>query len=118
MDIPDTTLAVQFGVPLSLTVWLQRAGRAGRSSHVQARAILLVKSSALQCVGATVAEIVDGDIGENNENEEVCVAYRKKVEPALHEWVETEDCRRDIADKFFDNPPGRSCESTTIFPHC
>ena len=118
MDIPDTTLAVQFGVPLSLTVWLQQAGRAGRSSHVQVQAILLVKSSALQCVGATVAEIVDGDIGENNENEEECGAYRKKVEPALREWVETEDCWQDIADKFFDNPPGRSYESATIFPHC
>ena len=117
MNIPDITLAVQFGVPLSLTIWLQQAGRAGRSSHIQVQAILLIESSALQHVGATVAEIVDGDIGENNENEEECVAYRKKVEPALREWVEIEDCWWDIADKFFDNPPGRSCELTTIFPH-
>ncbi|KAF9239710.1 hypothetical protein BU15DRAFT_46435 [Melanogaster broomeanus] len=83
LDIPDITLAVQFGVPLSLTTWLQRAGRAGRSPHVQARAILLVESSVL----------------------------RRKVEPVLREWVETEDCRREIADRFFDNPPGRSRES-------
>ena len=68
-------------MPLSLTVWLQHVGRAGRSSHIQARAILLVKSSALQHVGANVVEIVGG---ENNE-EEGSVAYRKKVEPALHE---------------------------------
>ena len=91
-------------------MWLQHAGRAGQSPHVQARAILLVESSALQCVGSSTVE-------ENNEEEEVCVAYCKKVEPALREWVEMEDCRREIADKFFDNPPGRLRESTTIFPH-
>ena len=90
----------------------------GLLTYIQAQAILLVESSALQRVGATVAEIVDGDIGENNENEEECVTYRKKVEPALREWIETEDCQQNIADKFFDNCPGRSCQSTMIFPHC
>ncbi|KAG9310613.1 P-loop containing nucleoside triphosphate hydrolase protein [Chiua virens] len=115
LDIPDITLVVQFGVPPSLTVWLQRAGRAGRSSHVQARAILLVESSALQRVGANVVEIVDG---ENNDEEEGSIAYREKVEPALREWVETEDCRRDVADKFFDNPPGRSPPTSECCDNC
>ncbi|KAF8446420.1 P-loop containing nucleoside triphosphate hydrolase protein [Boletus edulis BED1] len=115
LDIPDITLVVQFGVPLSLTVWLQRAGRAGRSSHVQARAILLVELSALQRASANVAEIVSN---ENNEEEEGNVAYRKKVEPALREWVETEDCRRDVADKFFDNPPGRSPPTGQCCDNC
>ncbi|KIK90692.1 hypothetical protein PAXRUDRAFT_47526, partial [Paxillus rubicundulus Ve08.2h10] len=67
LDIPDITLAVQFGVPLSLTIWLQHAGCAGWSPHVQVWAILLVKSSALQCVGSNTMEIVEG---ENNEEEE------------------------------------------------
>ena len=86
-------------------------GRAGRSSHIQAWTILLVESSALQRVGANVVEIVSGE-----NNEEGSVAYWKKVEPALREWAETEDCWQDIADKFFDNP-GHSCELTLIFPH-
>lgn len=95
-----------------MTVWLQRAGR---SSHVQAQVILLVESSALQGVDANIAEIVDG---ENNDEQEGIVTYRKKVEPALREWVETEDCRRDVADKFFDNPPGHiPMNLTSIFPH-
>ncbi|KAI5988123.1 hypothetical protein F5J12DRAFT_907713 [Pisolithus orientalis] len=67
-----------------LTIWQQHAGHVGQSSHVQVWAILLVKSSALQCVSSNEVEIVDG---KNNEEEDM--AYHKKVEPALHEWVET-----------------------------
>ncbi|KAJ7152391.1 P-loop containing nucleoside triphosphate hydrolase protein [Mycena filopes] len=47
-DIPDIKVIIQFGVPSSLPVWIQRAGRAGRSSELQARAILLVERSMFQ----------------------------------------------------------------------
>ena len=36
---------VQFGVPSSLSVWLQRTGRAGRNPSIQAEATMLVESS-------------------------------------------------------------------------
>lgn len=36
--------------------------------------------------------------------------YKKKVEPALREWIETKGCRRDVADKYFNNPPNRRCK--------
>jgi bloom syndrome protein len=47
-DIPDIELIIQFGVPSSLSVWTQRAGRAGRSPELHARAILLVEKSMFQ----------------------------------------------------------------------
>ncbi|KAJ7718342.1 P-loop containing nucleoside triphosphate hydrolase protein [Mycena metata] len=47
-DIRDIELIIQFGVPSSLSVWTQRAGRAGRSPELQARAILLVECSMFQ----------------------------------------------------------------------
>ncbi|KAJ7774230.1 P-loop containing nucleoside triphosphate hydrolase protein [Mycena maculata] len=47
-DIPDIELIIQFGVPSSLSVWVQRAGRAGRSPELHARAILLVEKSMFQ----------------------------------------------------------------------
>lgn len=44
-DIPDVGRVIQFGVLSSLLVWMQRAGRAGRSPGIQAEAILFVKES-------------------------------------------------------------------------
>jgi bloom syndrome protein len=44
-DIPDIKLIIQFGIPSSLSVWNQRAGRAGRAANIHAHAILLVEKS-------------------------------------------------------------------------
>ncbi|KAH7925762.1 hypothetical protein BV22DRAFT_1128801 [Leucogyrophana mollusca] len=104
LDIPDIDFVVQFGLPSSLTVWLQRAGRAGRAIWICARTILLVEASMFKRVGVgTAAEASDGE----SEEEEEEVTYRKQVEPALREWIETKHCRRDVGDKLFNNPPGR-----------
>jgi len=45
----------------------------------------------------------DNELGNERE-------YKKKVEPALREWIETEGCRRDIADRYFNNPPHCLCK--------
>jgi len=47
-DIPDIEQVIQFGVPSSLLVWIQRAGRAGRSPNINAQAILMVEKSMFQ----------------------------------------------------------------------
>ncbi|KAI1781915.1 P-loop containing nucleoside triphosphate hydrolase protein [Ganoderma leucocontextum] len=44
-DIPDIEHVIQFGAPPSLTTWTQRAGRAGRSPNIHARATLLIEKS-------------------------------------------------------------------------
>ncbi|TEB18879.1 hypothetical protein FA13DRAFT_1605425, partial [Coprinellus micaceus] len=78
-DIPDIELIIQLGVSPSLTVWIQRAGRAARSLTLHGRAILMVKPPVFQ--------------------------YKKTVEPALRRWIETTGCRRDVVDEYFGNPP-------------
>lgn len=79
-------------VPSSFSIWLQRAGRAGRSILIAARAILLVQPSVFQ-------ELAPKKGAEPTED----VVFRKKVEEGLREWIETEGCRRDIVDEYFDN---------------
>ncbi|TBU51096.1 hypothetical protein BD310DRAFT_835348 [Dichomitus squalens] len=96
-DIPDVAKVVQFKAPNSLSTWLQRAGRAGRSASIQARAVLLIQPSVFQEVGRSARK--DGE----------AIVYKKTIEPGLRTWVEVpiEDCRRDVADEYFDNPPAR-----------
>ncbi|EJF67504.1 P-loop containing nucleoside triphosphate hydrolase protein, partial [Dichomitus squalens LYAD-421 SS1] len=133
MDVPDIALAVQFGVPENLAVWLQRAGRAGRSPLLEATAVMLVERSAIQRVGvkkeAGVREEESGAPADNSSGSEfeeeeeklkaatttaaaataaAVIKYRKTVEQNLRAWIEAEGCRRDVADAYFDNPPRRS----------
>ncbi|KAJ7274777.1 P-loop containing nucleoside triphosphate hydrolase protein [Mycena rebaudengoi] len=97
-DMPYIELVVQFMVPKSLSIWMQRAGRAGRTFAIFAEAILLVQPSVFQEVksrkGAPIPEI-EGTV------------YRKDVEEGLRDWIEMTECRRDIADSYFDNGVAR-----------
>lgn len=146
-DIPDIEQVIQFGVPPSLTIWMQRAGRAGRSREVNARAILLYEKSVFQHQkkkrpkrktdgtdpmpgddedeGLSTKEgneddennvdeedmdipVGDGEAERNNlKDDDGHYEWRKKVEDALRKWITTEGCRRDVADVYFSNPPGR-----------
>ncbi|KAK7023629.1 hypothetical protein VNI00_016591 [Paramarasmius palmivorus] len=45
-DIPDIEVVIQFGLPQSLEIYTQRAGRAGCTTTLRARAIMLVPKSA------------------------------------------------------------------------
>ncbi|KAJ7782372.1 P-loop containing nucleoside triphosphate hydrolase protein [Mycena maculata] len=79
-DIPDIELIIQFGVPGSLPIWIQRAGRAGRSPELQARAILLVEKSMFQrkkkrkrkgkAKGEAAADPDSSDSGSSSESED------------------------------------------------
>lgn len=50
-DIPDVDDVVQFMTPEELSVWIQRAGRAGRDGRLS-RAILLVEPSVVKKLAA------------------------------------------------------------------
>ncbi|KAI0744526.1 P-loop containing nucleoside triphosphate hydrolase protein [Earliella scabrosa] len=137
MDVPDIELAVQFGIPQSLGIWLQRAGRAGRSPSVQARAVMVVEKSAVQRVGGgntkkssdgqdpeDDSESSDSEFEEEEErldpDEKDKPKYKKTIEESLRAWIETEGCRRKVADEYFDNPPRtagtfkvRHCDSSS-----
>lgn len=85
-------------MPDSLGTWLQRAGRAGRQSGTSAKAYLLVQPSVFQ------------EVKKKNQEGGEATEYKKAVEDALREWVETEGCRRDVVDKWFNNPGPREGE--------
>ncbi|KAJ7029936.1 P-loop containing nucleoside triphosphate hydrolase protein, partial [Mycena alexandri] len=139
-DIRDIELIIQFGVPSSLSVWTQRAGRAGRSPELQARAILLVECSMFQRRkkrkrGATKAktqsnhepESSDSDSGSDSDPDERPIpnahildaaTAQDPVDPVLREYISTVDCRRDTSDRHFNNPPrsppsGECCDNCT-----
>ncbi|KAF8168911.1 P-loop containing nucleoside triphosphate hydrolase protein [Pholiota molesta] len=135
-DIPDIEQVIQFGVPSSLAVWTQRAGRAGRSANINARAILLVEKSMFERTkkrrrkAAPPGELEDTfpeELGADEEEgseveldaENIESEWKKKVEDALRRWIETTGCRRDIADTYFHNPRHRPpthlcCDNCTI----
>ncbi|KAK7059556.1 bloom syndrome [Favolaschia claudopus] len=137
-DIPDIELIVQFGVPKSLAIWTQRAGRAGRSG-IHAEAVMLVEKSMFKRKrprkGGTVKESVpapppepeiggasDSDSSEEDTAEPAStkrseapkvdlndgLVWVKNVDPIVREYISTVDCRRDVADSHFDNPPRNS----------
>lgn len=81
-------------VPASLSIWKQRAGRAGRTPTIQARAILLVQPTVFQEKAEKDAE----DVAEGDPPK-----YKKDIEDGLRAWIETKGCRRDVADEYFDS---------------
>ncbi|KAH7917208.1 P-loop containing nucleoside triphosphate hydrolase protein [Leucogyrophana mollusca] len=95
-DMPHIEQVVQFMVPASLSIWMQRAGRAGRSIEIRARAILLVQPTVFQEKNPKLAVTKDPD----KENQTV---YVKAVEEGLRAWIETTGCRRDVSDEYFDS---------------
>ncbi|KAH6877029.1 P-loop containing nucleoside triphosphate hydrolase protein, partial [Coprinopsis sp. MPI-PUGE-AT-0042] len=126
-DIPDIEQVIQLGVPSSLSVWIQRAGRAGRSSEIKARAILLVERSAFQRRKAKAKEGGDDEEAEESSDDgagdEDSAAHpkddwMKKVDPELRRWIETTSCRRDILDSYFGNPPGRKPPTNGCCDNC
>lgn len=91
-DLPNIQSVVQFMVPASLSIWLQRAGRAGRKKGSQAHAYLLVQPTVFQEKNKKKWEMGDE------------IEFMKSVEPNLRRWIQTCDCRRDVADEYFNNP--------------
>ncbi|KAF8888593.1 P-loop containing nucleoside triphosphate hydrolase protein [Infundibulicybe gibba] len=99
-DLPSVERVVQYMVPMSLSVWMQRGGRAGRHPSMLASAILLVQPSVFQKVAMKGNDKPD-KIGPNDEMDEV--KYRKDVEEGLRGWIETIACRREIFNEYFDS---------------
>lgn len=101
--MPHIELVIQFMVPSSLSVWMQRAGRAGRSPALQARGVLLVQPSVFQEKhekGTKVQAEQDG-----------VTTYVKQVEEGLHTWIEAKTCRRGVADQYFNSTVRWKCKS-------
>ncbi|KAF9791032.1 P-loop containing nucleoside triphosphate hydrolase protein, partial [Thelephora terrestris] len=106
-DLKNVTLVVQFMVPDTLSVWMQRAGRAGRSGSPSA-AVLLYEPSVIQKVKGKLADESDGEDEDGGDLEERLHEgddFRKKnVESSLRSYVLTEQCRRVVTDAYFGTP--------------
>ena len=76
-----------------MSIWMQRAGRGGRSPQMHAHTILLVQPSVFQ-------EIKPGKGVEPEDSE---IKYRKDVEEGLREWIETSDCRHNTSAVYFND---------------
>lgn len=92
-DISNVERVVQFLVPGSISIWFQRAGRAGRNPLIAAQAFLLVQPTVFQELKARKG---------HDKNEGDSPKYRKEIEEGLRRWIETEDCRREVANEYFD----------------
>ncbi|KAF8222271.1 P-loop containing nucleoside triphosphate hydrolase protein, partial [Tricholoma matsutake] len=115
MDIQDVSHVIQFMVPPLLSVWMQHLGRAGRSG-APAIVILLVEPSVYKLrksrgdMGAEDADDEEKDDEEEKEDGEsqtgpVDPMYQKKVEEVMWKWIEAIECRWDVSDAYFNNPP-------------
>ncbi|KAI0692066.1 P-loop containing nucleoside triphosphate hydrolase protein, partial [Cerioporus squamosus] len=100
MDIPDIDMSIQFLAASSLSVWIQRAGRAGRTGQ-HAFAILLVEPSIFNIKSHTLSSTGAGPAPQGGGQLE----YKKRAEDGMRSWAGAETCRRIIADEYFGNPP-------------
>jgi hypothetical protein len=113
MDIPDIERVVQFMLPSSLSILIQRFGRAGRSGQ-SALAILLAEATAFHRKKKTRRNeqlAIKAEIDENSvpipegEEGEDTLGYRKKVEEGIRNWIDVLLCRWAVVNEHFTNPP-------------
>jgi superfamily II DNA helicase RecQ len=110
-DLKNVTLVVQFMVPSSLSVWVQRAGRAGRSGSPSC-AVLLYELSVVKRVNIQEENEEDGD---EDDQEWTGEDFKKRnVEDSLRSYVLTNKCRRLLMDTYFGNPP-RNAKGASVF---
>ena len=92
-------------VPETLSIWAQRAGRAGRSGAPSA-AVLLYEPSVVQRVGIKEANGSE-DEGDGDPSERLWEGEdfkKRNVEGSLRSYVLTDQCRRNITDEYFSTP--------------
>ncbi|KII82643.1 hypothetical protein PLICRDRAFT_677307 [Plicaturopsis crispa FD-325 SS-3] len=99
-DIPDITRVIQFGLCKSLSIWTQRAGRAGRSPGLHATAYLLVQKSMFKRRKRKKGEAADTAVL-------VVDVWARKVEEPFRRWIQSPGCRRDVSDEYFNSPAPR-----------
>lgn len=117
-DLKNVTLVVQFLVPDTLSVWMQRAGWAGRSGAPSA-AILLYEPSVVQKIKGKEADESgdEGDEDPDQHGDEGEEFKKKNVEGSLRSYVMTATCRRVVTDEYFGTPV-RNVEGMVRFNVC
>ncbi|KII93854.1 hypothetical protein PLICRDRAFT_77008, partial [Plicaturopsis crispa FD-325 SS-3] len=141
-DIPDITRVIQFGLCKSLSIWTQRAGRAGRSPGLHATAYLLVQKSMFKRrkrkkgeAADTAVLVVDVEAeseksdSEDSDTEKETVrtsvapaddgkVWARKVEEPFRRWIQSPGCRRDVSDEYFNSPAPRKAPTGACCDNC
>jgi hypothetical protein len=113
MDIPDIECVIQFMLPSSLSVLIQRFRCTGRSRQ-SALAILLAEATAFHLKKKTQHNeqlTIKAKIDENSvpiledEGGEDISGYQKKVEEGIQNWIDILSCRWAVVNEHFANPP-------------
>ncbi|KAF9537693.1 P-loop containing nucleoside triphosphate hydrolase protein, partial [Agrocybe pediades] len=115
-DIPDIVRVVQFMVPKNMSVWMQRAGRAGRNPSISAHAVLLVQPSVFQEVKSSGRS--KKHLPAHSEELAESVNYKKTIEEGLRDWINATGCRRDVADKYFGDGQPRQAPRSFCCDKC
>ncbi|KAI0684775.1 P-loop containing nucleoside triphosphate hydrolase protein [Cytidiella melzeri] len=95
LDVPHLPRVIQFQSTRTLVEWAQHGGRGERNGK-PAYALMLVEPS--RSGGVNEEENSDDD----NDSEDV--QYRKKMEPAMREYITTPLCRSLVTKSHFNNP--------------
>ncbi|KAJ6472905.1 P-loop containing nucleoside triphosphate hydrolase protein [Mycena vitilis] len=123
-NIPDIELVVQWKLPGSVSIFVQRAGRAGRRRGSTGLAVLLVEPSAYgvdrraqkQKAHAKARGVQRGSVG--GKHDAIFVLDTPRLDPeaadeGLHVLVQTGTCRRGVLRMIYNNR-----ESTPQVPCC
>ncbi|KAI0640947.1 P-loop containing nucleoside triphosphate hydrolase protein [Trametes meyenii] len=98
MDIPDIDVVVQFLVSSTLSVWMQRAGRAGRSGS-QAYCILLVEPSIFEVKSPPKPSVPT----RTSENDRHAAPHMKKPTRKCKKTTKDDNAQAEAGD--VSNPP-------------
>jgi superfamily II DNA helicase RecQ len=103
-DIPNVSLVIQWMLPGDLSIWVQRAGRAGRNGQ-PARAILMLEPTVFELSSKTQNITSGGEAGTDLGVATVDPSsFRKSCSPEMRRYIMADDCRRKVLDEYFSNP--------------
>ncbi|KAG8741802.1 hypothetical protein FRC10_002401 [Ceratobasidium sp. 414] len=130
-NFPNVKMVINYLVPHTAEIWLQRGGRAGRKKGTWCRIIIMatlkmLKDAATMCreAGIVVSEqllnIKVEDNDSDNEDTPVMVTKASKESATkanglyqmtigIAEYIATEGCLVEVMDREFDNPPHIPC---------
>lgn len=104
-------------VPTSLSVWIQRAGRAGRTGSPSCAVLLYEPSVTKRLNTQTTQGDNEDDPDDECDQEWTGEDFKKRnVEDSLRSYVLTNKCRWLLTDAYFDNPPRNA--RGTVFVDC
>ncbi|KAJ7917805.1 hypothetical protein B0H13DRAFT_2322014 [Mycena leptocephala] len=121
-NIPDIDVVVQWKLPASMSIFIQRAGRAGRARGSQGLAILLVEPTAYAVDLVEASEKNGGGRGKKKgtkkeketgrKHDAIFVVDTPPLDPEAEDegllvFVQTGECRRAVLTRIYNHKPAQ-----------